>query len=160
MNTWRLPTVDEAVRSMARHGHNSGGVWNTETDKATYEMTPDKESPLWNIHSQVIYWWTATEIDKEHAYIIVYDGRVWPRSKQFGPEYLVFRCVKLQWAWSNNKLSYLLSFSSSLRIWLLPTVDEIVCFMAHHSQNRNGVWDVDDHVIFYCIGGIRDIISL
>jgi hypothetical protein len=91
---WRLPTVDEAVRSMAHHGVNSGGVWDAETTKATYETSPDKESPLWNIHSQVIYWWTATEVDEERAYIIVYDGKVWPRSKEFGPAYLGFRCVK------------------------------------------------------------------
>ena len=91
---WRLPTVDEAVRSMARHGINSGGVWDGETAKATYSTTPDKESPLWNIHSQVIYWWTATEVDENHAYIIVYDGKVWPRSKDFRPAYLGFRCVK------------------------------------------------------------------
>jgi hypothetical protein len=32
---WRLPTVDEAVRSMARHGQNSGGVWDVENGKAT-----------------------------------------------------------------------------------------------------------------------------
>ena len=92
--TWRLPTADEAVRSMAFHGHNSGGVWDAENAIATYKMPPDKESPLWNIHSQVIYWWTATEVDEEHAYIIVYDGKVWSRSKQFGPAYLGFRCVK------------------------------------------------------------------
>jgi hypothetical protein len=95
---WRLPTVDEAVRSMARHGRNSGGVWDTEAAQATYETTPDKESPLWNTHSQVIYWWTATEVapsvDEEEAYIIVYDGRIWPRSKQLNPDYLGFRCVK------------------------------------------------------------------
>ncbi|MFC1997414.1 DUF1566 domain-containing protein [Chloroflexota bacterium] len=94
MNIWRLPTVDEAVRSMALHGQNSGGVWNSENAEAIYETTPDKESPLWNIYSQVIYWWTATEIDEEKAYIIVYDGKVWPRSKQFGSAYLGFRCVK------------------------------------------------------------------
>jgi hypothetical protein len=91
---WRLPTVDEAVRSMARHGQNSGGVWDLETAEATYETIPDKESPLWNVHSQVIYWWTATEVDEEHAYIIVYDGMVWSRSKDFGPAYLGFRCVR------------------------------------------------------------------
>jgi hypothetical protein len=91
---WRLPTVDEAVRSMARHGQNSSGVWNAETAKATYETTPDKESPLWNTHSQVIYWWTATEIDEEHAYIIVYDGKVWPRAKQLSLAYLGFRCAR------------------------------------------------------------------
>jgi hypothetical protein len=91
---WRLPTVDEAVRSMARHGQNSGGVWHAETAQATYQTRPDKESPLWNVHSQVIYWWTATELDAARAYIIVYDGKVWPRAKQFGPAYLGFRCVK------------------------------------------------------------------
>jgi len=91
---WRLPTVDEAVRSMARHGQNSGGVWDTEIAKATYKTTPDKESPLWNVYSQVIYWWTATEVDEEHAYIIVYDGKVWSRAKQLSPAYLGFRCVK------------------------------------------------------------------
>jgi hypothetical protein len=91
---WRLPTVDEAVRSMARHGQNSGGVWDAKNAKATYKTRPDKESPLWNVHSQVIYWWMATEVDEEHAYIIVYDGKVWPRAKQLSPAYLGFRCVK------------------------------------------------------------------
>ena len=91
---WRLPSVEEAVRSMARHGKNSAGVWDPETPIASYKTTPDKESPLWNPHSQVIYWWTATEIDEERAYIIVYDGKVWPRSKNISPAYLGFRCVK------------------------------------------------------------------
>jgi hypothetical protein len=93
-NIWRLPTVDEAVRSMTRHGQNSGGVWDPELAQAVYQTTPDKESPLWNIHSQVIYWWTATEEDSARAYIIVYDGKVWPRSKQIAPAYLGFRCVQ------------------------------------------------------------------
>jgi hypothetical protein len=91
---WRLPTVDEAVRSMARHGQNSGGVWDAANAKATYETMPDKESPLWNVHSQVIYWWTATEADRDRAYIIVYDGKVWSRSKQWRPAYQGFRCIK------------------------------------------------------------------
>jgi hypothetical protein len=91
---WRLPTVDEVVRSMVRHGQNSGGEWDAKTSLATYTLTPDKESPLWNIHSQVIYWWTATEIDNERAYMIAYDGKVWPRPRQFGPAYLGFRCVR------------------------------------------------------------------
>jgi hypothetical protein len=91
---WRLPSVDEAVRSMARHGQNCGGVWDAESAEAAYDTTPDKESPLWDVHSQVIYWWTATEVDAGRAYIIVYDGGVWPRSKAFGPAYLGFRCVK------------------------------------------------------------------
>ena len=91
---WRLPAVNEAVRSMARHGQNSGGVWDEEIGEATYETRPDKESPLWHTHSQVIYWWTAIEIDEGHANIIVYDGKVWSRAKQLSLGYLGFRCVK------------------------------------------------------------------
>lgn len=91
---WRLPAVDEAVRSMAHHGVNSRGEWDPGTTQATYTTTPGKESPLWNVHSQVIYWWTATEVDQGRAYIIVYDGKVWPRAKEFSPAYLGFRCVK------------------------------------------------------------------
>jgi hypothetical protein len=60
----------------------------------TYHVRPDKESPLWNAHSQVIYWWTATEADDESAYIIVYDGKVWLRRKRFAPASLGYRCVK------------------------------------------------------------------
>lgn len=93
-NVWRLPTVEEAVRSMARHGINSGGIWDVQTKSATYQVRPDKESPLWNPHSQVIYWWTATEVDDQRAYIIVYDGKVWPRTKSFAPAYLAYRCVR------------------------------------------------------------------
>jgi len=93
-HVWRLPTVDEAVRSMARHGQNSGGVWNAAVAEAAYERTPDEESPLWNTHSKVIYWWTETEVDENHAYIIVYDGKVWTREKNISPDYLGFRCVR------------------------------------------------------------------
>lgn len=93
-NIWRLPTVEEAVRSMSRHGVNSAGVWDQQNKQASYQTRPDKESPLWNVHSQVIYWWTATEINDEQAFMIVYDGKVWPRRKRFGPDYLAYRCVK------------------------------------------------------------------
>lgn len=91
---WRLPTVDEAVRSMARHGQNSAGEWDAVSENASYELTPDKESPLWKVHSQVIYWWTATEIDDDRAYMIAYDGTVWSRSKDLGTDNMGFRCVK------------------------------------------------------------------
>ena len=79
---------------MSRHGVNSRGIWDPLDESAVYQVTPDKESPLWNIHSQVIYWWTATETDSDNAYMIVYDGKVWPRRKQIHPAYLGFRCVK------------------------------------------------------------------
>ncbi len=95
-NIWRLPTVDEAVRSMMLHGENAGGAWYPEEEKAVYEMTPDKETPLWDVNSKIIYYWTAdTSIkNEEQAYIIVYDGSVYDRYKKYSPGYLSFRAVK------------------------------------------------------------------
>jgi hypothetical protein len=91
---WRLPTVAEVVGSQSRHGQNSGGVWDERSAMAHYRQVPDKEPPLWHPYSKIIYWWTATELDEKRAYIVVYDGKVWPRPKsaQFG--YLGFRAVK------------------------------------------------------------------
>ena len=70
------------------------GQWDAETGKTTYDVKPDKESPLWDIYSQVIYWWTADEINEKHAYMIVDDGRVWKRDKTWSPNYFAFRAVK------------------------------------------------------------------
>ncbi len=92
-NIWRLPTVEEAVKSMQRHGKNAKGKLDTKGNPE-YETRPDKETPLWNPNRQVIYWWTSTEIDSAKAYIIVYDGKIWERRKNFGPKYLGFREVK------------------------------------------------------------------
>ncbi len=91
---WRLPTINEAVRSLTRHDKNSGGVWNSETGRASYEIKPDKESPLWDTHSQIIYWWTSTEKDDKKAYIIVYHGGVFLRSKDLAMGSQAFRAVK------------------------------------------------------------------
>jgi hypothetical protein len=94
LNIWRLPTVDEAVRSMVYHGKNAGGVWDSSAKTAAYTFQPDKESPLWNIHLKTIYWWTSTEVDETRAYIVVYNGGVWPRLKTIRAGYLNFRAVK------------------------------------------------------------------
>ena len=91
---WRLPTADEAVRSMMRHGENCGGAWNDKSGTAVYEIQPDKEAPFWDIYSPVIYWWTASEIDENRAWMIEYDGQVWPRSKEIIMTSLGYRCVK------------------------------------------------------------------
>lgn len=95
-NIWRLPTVDEAIRSMMLHGENVGGVWHEDEEKAIYDKTPDKESPLWDVHSKVIYYWTSdtTIEDEKQAYIIVYHGGVFGRRKSSRQSYLSFRAVK------------------------------------------------------------------
>lgn len=95
-NIWRLPTVDEAVRSMMLHGENAGGVWYPGEAKAVYNKTPDKETPLWDVHSQVIYYWTSATYaeDERRSYIIVYHGGVYTKMKTDGQSYLSFRAVK------------------------------------------------------------------
>ncbi len=92
-NIWRLPTVEEVVKSLQRHGVNCKGQLNPNM-KPEYEIRPDKETPLWNPNSKVIYWWTKTEVDEDKAFIIVYDGKIWERKKNFAPDYLGFRAVK------------------------------------------------------------------
>ncbi|MGA3243328.1 MAG: DUF1566 domain-containing protein [Bacteroidota bacterium] len=93
-NIWRLPTIEEAVRSEVRHGANAGGVWDPAKHEARYDRMPDKESPLWKLHSPVIYWWTATEVNDSVAYRIVYNGYTNPLPKKLRAGYLGFRAVK------------------------------------------------------------------
>lgn len=92
-NLWRLPTVDEAVRSLVFRGSNAGGVWNPLLHEAHYQTTPDKDSPLWKVHSPVIYWWTSTEVDKSQAYYISNNGYVIQVPKEISAGYLAYRCV-------------------------------------------------------------------
>ncbi|HUI66020.1 MAG TPA: DUF1566 domain-containing protein [Bacteroidota bacterium] len=93
-NIWRLPTIDEAVRSFTRHGHNAGGIWDSTSSRATYSVEPDKESPLWDAYSPVISWWTANSIDDLSAYKVVYNGQVYPSRKRTRLIYLGFRAVR------------------------------------------------------------------
>jgi hypothetical protein len=93
-NIWRLPTVEEAVRSMARHGRNCGGEWNPMKERAKYKIKPDKESPLWDTTSQIIYWWTSTEKDENTVYAIIYNGVVYSVAKDYQIGSRSFRAVK------------------------------------------------------------------
>ena len=90
---WRLPTADELVRSMTLHEQNAGGSWDASRGIPNYRLTPDKESPLWNPYSLVIYWWTATEFNEEQAYRLSYNGRAMVTPKKAGADYYGFRCV-------------------------------------------------------------------
>ncbi|MHC4989890.1 MAG: hypothetical protein ACYTGC_02825 [Planctomycetota bacterium] len=91
---WRLPTVEEIVRSLTRQGVNAGGTWDAVSGRATYGVKPDKESPLWDPHSPIIYWWAADEIEPDHAYRVVYNGGVWLIPKDLGMGSQGFRAVR------------------------------------------------------------------
>jgi hypothetical protein len=93
-NIWRLPTAQEAARSLVWHGANAGCVWDSTTQQPRYSHTPDKESPLWKVHSPVIYLWTSTEANDSVAYRVVYNGMINRLPKKLRAGYLGFRAVK------------------------------------------------------------------
>lgn len=93
---WRLPTVDETVRTMSWRGQNAGGTWAGGAGRASFRVMPDKEPPLWNPYSQVIYWWMADEVDAERAYRVAYNGYVIRLNKNVGADYIACRCVRAQ----------------------------------------------------------------
>ncbi len=92
-NHWRLPTVEEAVRSMVYRGRNAGGTWDESHHRPQYRVMPEKDSPLWRAHSQIIYWWTDTESAPGKAYRIAYNGYVTSARKEGWGDYWAFRCV-------------------------------------------------------------------
>lgn len=92
---WRLPTIDEAVRSLTRNGHNARGVWARDRGRAVYQLCPDKESPLWEPYSPVIYWWTQSKGPRENTrYGIAYNGYVKVVNERSGWASLGFRLVR------------------------------------------------------------------
>lgn len=94
LDIWRLPTIEEAVASMHRQGFPAGGSWDAAAGRARFARTPDKESPLWDPHSKVIYWWTATVPRPGYALRMAYDGRTLEVSKDTRWGYLGFRAVR------------------------------------------------------------------
>lgn len=93
INIWRLPSRDEIVRSMTKKNNNVGGSIDSQGE-AEYKERPDKETPLWNPHSQVIYYWTNEQKNEKQAYLVAYNGYILDRSKTSGANYHGYRCVK------------------------------------------------------------------
>jgi len=103
---YRLPSRDEIVRSMTRDNINAEGYIDSGT--AQYEIRPDKETPLWNPHSKVIYYWTNEEIDKK-AYLVAYNGKILSRNKDSGADYQGYRCVKELSRTSENDKAHIIT---------------------------------------------------
>jgi hypothetical protein len=93
-NMWRMPTVDELVRSLGRDGENAGCVWIGKEEKMPCDITPDKDMPLWNPSSPPIYYWAADELNAEDAYYVSYNGWVNTQPKTFGNPRHGYRCVR------------------------------------------------------------------
>jgi hypothetical protein len=91
---WRMPTTDEIVRSLAKHGQNAGCDWDGETGWADCEITPDKETPLWAPNQPPIYYWSGDEYDEQRAYYISNNGSVARQPKDWGNPRHSYRCVR------------------------------------------------------------------
>ncbi|MFC1987087.1 hypothetical protein ACFLVH_00845 [Chloroflexota bacterium] len=72
---WRMPTVDEIVRSLVRHGENAGCTWDGKSTQANCQVLPDKDTPLWAPDWSPIYYWAADEYDEHQAYFVSYNGK-------------------------------------------------------------------------------------
>ena len=90
---WRLPTREEVVRSLTRGNRNAGGTLEG-MGQAHYQITPDKESPLWDRYAPLIYLWTSEAKDDQSAWIVVYHGGIYAKPKGLGSSSLGFRAVR------------------------------------------------------------------
>jgi hypothetical protein len=113
---WRMPTADEIVRSLVRGGENAGcalrqpfdmaqdkaqdGAWDGESDSATCERQPNKDTPLWAPDEEPIYYWSADEYDEEEAWYVPYTGggryggAISYQPKDWGNPRHGYRCVR------------------------------------------------------------------
>lgn len=91
---WRLPTADEIVRSLVKHGGNAGCLWDGEPGKVDCELTPDKETPLWAPDASPIYYWAFDEFDHVNAWYVSYDGSVYFQPKEWSNSRHSYRCVR------------------------------------------------------------------
>jgi hypothetical protein len=93
-NIWRMPTVDEIVRSLPKRGANAGCAWDGSSRRADCETTPDKETPLWAPDQPPIYMWAADEASAEEARYVSYNGWVNAQPKRWGNPRHGYRCVR------------------------------------------------------------------
>jgi hypothetical protein len=94
-DVWRMPTTDEVVRSLSRHGENAECSWDGQVrQQADCGTLPDKESPLWATDEPVIYYWTADSHDDRRGTFVAFNGMVNATMKTGGNPRHSYRCVR------------------------------------------------------------------
>jgi len=91
---WRMPTADEIVRSLPKRGANAGCSWDGESRRASCDVWPDKETPLWAPDQYPIYMWAADEVDAEEARYVSYNAWIRAQPKKWGNPRHTYRCVR------------------------------------------------------------------
>ena len=90
-----MPTTDELVRSLVRHGENAGCAWQGEfRTRARCRTEPDKESPLWATDHPAIYYWTAESYSESQGYFVAFNGTINAAFKRGGNPRHSYRCVR------------------------------------------------------------------
>ncbi len=90
---WRMPTIDEFVRSLTRGGEPAGCTWSGAPGSMACRTAPDKETPLWAPDQPPIYMWTSEQSGSD-AWYVNYEGFVAHQSKGFGNPRHGYRCVR------------------------------------------------------------------
>jgi hypothetical protein len=90
---WRMPTVEDYVKSLPRHGKPAGCRWTGNRGNMPCQVQPGKETPLWAPDSAPIYMWTSEQSTTD-AWFVNYLGFVSHQPKGFGNPRHGYRCVK------------------------------------------------------------------
>lgn len=92
---WRMPTAEELLRSLVRHGENAGCRWDgLALQQAECSVQPDKESPLWATDQPAIYYWAAESYDDELGIFVSFNGWINAAYKTGGNPRHSYRCVR------------------------------------------------------------------
>jgi len=95
IRAWRLPTVDEVLRSLTRGGTNAGCTsWDARSHHATCARPPDKETPLWAPDQPPIYYLTSTTAGEHHVLTVNYTAGITPHRRLATGRGVGYRCVK------------------------------------------------------------------
>ena len=93
-HVWRLPTVDETVRTMIWRGQNAGGTWNGGVGRASFRVMPDKEAAATGIHTVRSSIGGRQTRSMRVAPIAWHQTAMSPLNKKVGAGYLACRCVR------------------------------------------------------------------
>ncbi|GAB4571666.1 MAG: hypothetical protein Kow0077_08960 [Anaerolineae bacterium] len=93
-DVWRMPTVEEIVRSLVWRGENAGCSWDGGTQTVHCRVRPDKDWPLWATDWSPVYYWAADEASAEEAWVVSSTGFVAHQPKHWGNSRHGFRCVR------------------------------------------------------------------
>lgn len=94
VRVWRMPTVDEIVRSLTRRGENAGCVWDGRSSHAVCRTAPDKETPLWAPDQRPIYYWSSHGPGPATAFAVNYTAGISVLQTRQPHRAVGFRCVK------------------------------------------------------------------